>query len=41
MELLELGDGSNWADDARAKLETMANKESDLGAVIKRGLALL
>ena len=41
MQLLELGYGSHWAEGARDKLETMANKKSDLGAVIKRGLALL
>ena len=41
MQLLELGDGSDWADNARNKLEIMADEKSDLGTVIKRGLALL
>ena len=41
MELLELGDGSDWSNDARRKLEIMADEKSDLGTVIKRGLALL
>jgi len=41
MQLLELGDGSDWADDARRKLETMADEKYDLGTVIKRGLALI
>jgi phenylalanine-4-hydroxylase len=41
MQLLELGDGSDWADDARRKLEIMADEKSDLGTVIKRGLALI
>ena len=41
MQLLELGDGSDWADNARNKPEIMADEKSDLGTVIKRGLALL
>ena len=41
IQLLELGDGSDWADDARRKLEIMADEKSDLGTVIKRGLSLL
>ena len=41
MQLLELGDGSDWVDDARRNLEIMADEKSDLGTVIKRGLALL
>ena len=41
MQLLELGDGSDWIDDARRNLEIMADEKSDLGTVIKRGLALL
>ena len=41
MQLLELGDGSDWADDARRKLEIMADEKSDLGTVIKRGLSLI
>jgi hypothetical protein len=39
--LIELGDGSDWVDDARRNLEIMADKKSDLGTAIKRGLALL
>ena len=41
MELLELSKGASWADDARQKLKYMAQENSDLGTVIKRGLALL
>jgi len=41
MQLIELGDGSDWVDDARRNLEIMADKKSDLGTAIKRGLALL
>jgi len=41
MQLIELGDGSDWVDDARRNLEIMADEKSDLGTVIKRGLALL
>ena len=41
MQLLELGDGSDWVDDARRNLEIMSDEKSDLGTVIKRGLALL
>jgi len=41
MQLLALGDGSEWADDARHRLEILADEKSDLGTVIKRGLALL
>ena len=41
MQLLELDDGATWANDTRNKLEIMADENSDLGAVIKRGLAIL
>ncbi len=41
MQLLELGDGNDWVDDARRRLEIMADEKSDLGTVIKRGLALI
>ena len=41
IQLLELGGGSDWADKAREKLVTLADEKSDLGTVIRRGLALI
>ena len=41
MQLLELGDGSEWANGARTKLEILADVKSDLGTVIKRGLSII
>ena len=41
MQLLEFSNGDSWVNDAREKLESMTQDKSDLGMVIKRGLALV